>query len=95
MTSAPVALNRAARRKAGIKQATPENVPFQATLLQRREMQREDGAIVAQSYFALLAPSGKILMEETPDGDKPVIIASVPMVVRKGVLLTSPTLVTR
>lgn len=91
--TAPVPMNRAQRRKAGVS-VKPETVPFTLALLSRRERQAEDGVVFAQSYFQLVAPNGKILQEETPDGPQPVIIASVAQPVRKSLVVKGPTLVT-
>jgi hypothetical protein len=93
MNQQPVPMNRSQRRKAGVKIA-PETVPFTLALLNRREQTSEDGTVFAQSYFRIVAPDGRELMEELPDGESaPVIIASVPQRIRKEVIVRGPALV--
>lgn len=52
----------------------------------RVEEQAADGIVYAVNVFAVQTPDGQAMVETTPDGPKPVLIASVPQPVRKSVL---------
>ncbi len=52
----------------------------------RVERQDDDGMVYAQNAFRVMTPDGQTLMEETPDGPKPVILMSAPQPVRRAVL---------
>lgn len=84
MTAGTVPLNREQRRKAGMPKLAPDNAVFTLALLQRVERTGPDGVTIAVSLFGLVAPNGKRLMEETPDGPMPVVIASVPQPIKRG-----------
>lgn len=61
----------------------------------RRERTDDRGQVFAINYFQLVDPTTqKPWAEETPDGPMPVILQSVPMLVKKASgILTGPQLV--
>lgn len=84
------------RRDAGGKVADIKISPrkrqagFMVAHHRRVEQQDEDGQIYAVNFFTVLdQQSGTTMMEETPDGPRPVILASIPQPVRRAVLATS------
>lgn len=52
----------------------------------RVEQQNEDGVIYALNFFTVVSDEGMTMMEETPDGPRPVIVASIPQPVRRSVV---------
>jgi hypothetical protein len=52
----------------------------------RVEKQDDDGMVYAQNAFRVMTADGQTLMEETPDGLKPVLLMSTPQPVRRAVL---------
>jgi hypothetical protein len=57
----------------------------------RVEEQYEDGMVYAINFFTVIDANGYLMIEETPDGPKPVVIQSNPQPVRRAVIAT-PTL---
>ena len=58
----------------------------------RFETQTEDGIVLAHNVFRVVDLDGNSVMEESPDGLKPVLLKSVPQPVRRAVL-AAPSLV--
>lgn len=55
----------------------------------RVEKQGEDGMVYAQNAFRVVDPvTGASMMEETPDGPKPVVLLSAPQPIRRAVIAT-------
>lgn len=59
----------------------------------RREVQQDNGVIVAINFFQPIDDDGNGMFEETPDGPRPVLVASIPQPVRRA-MLVGPGLVT-
>lgn len=92
--SAPVPMNRKARREQK-QPKTLESTPLMVVFVRRVERKMEDGSVVAQSFYAPVTPNGHPLMEDgSPDGPVPVLLASLPVVVKgPSLIVTAPGLV--
>jgi hypothetical protein len=55
---------------------------------ERIEQQADDGMVYARNIFRVVSQDGKTLVEETPDGPKPVLLMSVAQPVRRAVIAT-------
>lgn len=78
-----VPMNREQRRAVGVK-LTPETAPYQIVLVGRHEITRQDGSMVAVSYFTPVTANGKALMEDAGvDGPLPIVFESRPIVVKR------------
>jgi len=96
MSAQPLPMNRSERRKRGdTGKRSLEDTPLMVVLVKRVERKMEDGSVVAQSFYAPVTPNGRPLMEdETPDGPVPVLLASLPVVVKgPSLIVTAPGLV--
>lgn len=66
---------------------------FRFAHYRRREVQQEDGTVVAINFFQPIGDDGTGMFEETPDGPRPVLIASIPQPVRQAVIASTGGLV--
>jgi hypothetical protein len=79
-----------AAKKAMKMSPRQHKVPFRLVHHNRVERQSDDGRVFVQHAFVVVNDDGDAMVEETPDGPKPVILLSAPQPVRQTVL--TPTL---
>lgn len=62
---------------------------------QRVEEQDDRGMVYARNIFRVVDDAGQTLVEETPDGPRPVLLMSVPQPIRRAVVAQAGLLVGR
>lgn len=87
-------MNRAQRRRNGIRavtepspQAPPKPQQFGLVIAGRAEQVAPDGTKLAMIVFHVMTADGTLLVEETPNGQMPVVITSQPIAIGRALVV--------
>lgn len=82
------------RRLAGENPTSSVKIPLRKRLAgfipvhhKRVEITKDDGIVYAVNFIRLQTPDGNVMVEETPDGPKPVLWPSIPQPIKRSVLV--------